>query len=100
MSIGRGFEEKRAYQRMPIESPLTYSVDGQSNLYSGFCKNLSHSGIFFTTEQSLSKGQSISVTLGSKSEQFNPMKASIEIIRVQFSNDSKFGIAGKILKIQ
>lgn len=100
MTRGRGFTEKRDYQRMSIDKPLTFTLDDHSELYAGFCKNLSHTGIMFITEQHLSEGHSIKVTMGSKTEQFKPLRASVEIVRVEPNGNNRYEIAGRLIDIQ
>lgn len=94
----RSFTEKRAYPRMIMNTDLTYTLPGNSQLYAGFCNNLSHSGIHFSTQNALSAGTSLDVTIKPQSDKLSPLKARVEVIRVDPGADSAFGIAGRVVE--
>jgi hypothetical protein len=50
----------------------------------------------FTTEQALPEGQSLELTIDTKSNKFQPMKALVEIIRVEPSGNDQYRNAGII----
>ncbi len=81
---------------MEINAEITYTLQGNDSRYKGQCNNLSHSGIMFTTEQALPKGQSLELTIDTKSNKFQPMKALVEIIRVEPSENDQYMAAGII----
>lgn len=87
--------EKRKYPRLTINADLTYTRFHDNNMHSGFCKNLSYTGILFITEQNLSPGDSVVVTLDTKSSNFTPLKARVEVVRIEPA-DNKYTVAGKI----
>ena len=99
MKFGTGHNEKRDFSRMPVNAELTYNIPGDNQTYTGVCNDLSHTGIFFITEQSLSNGQTLEVTIDSRDSKFEPMKATVEVIRVE-SSYNKFSIGCKILEFQ
>jgi hypothetical protein len=82
---------------MILKTDLTYTLPGSRNLFSGMCNNLSHSGIHFSTENPLSAGNSLEITIDPKSDKFRPLKAVVEVIRVDADTGSTFGVAGKIV---
>ena len=84
---------------MPVNAELTYHIQGEDQAYTGNCKDLSHTGIFFITEQSLSKGQTLEITIDAKYSTFEPMKATVEVMRVE-SSDNKFSVGCKILEFK
>lgn len=94
--LERPYDEKRFFCRLQVDAEVTYTVSGESNAYRGQCMNLSHSGIQFVAGQALSKGQSIEIVIDTKSEKFQPMKALVEIIRVEPSGDNNYNTAGII----
>jgi hypothetical protein len=92
--------EKRKFPRLTINADVTYTKSSSDSQYEGFCKNLSHTGILFVTGQKLSPGDSVVVTLDiKKSSNFQPLKAMIEIVRTEPSED-KYAVAGKIVEYQ
>ncbi len=99
INVGRKYEEKRDFPRMNIEADLTYSRSQDKGLYEALSKNLSHSGILFETEQTLSPGESVVLTMDSRNNKFIPLKAKAEVIRVNpISN--KFLVACRIVEYQ
>ena len=94
--LERKYDEKRLFCRMQIDAEVTYTLPGENNTFRGQCMNLSHSGIQFTAGQALSEGQSVEVAIDTKSKKFEPMKALVEIIRVEPSEDSRYMAAGII----
>ncbi len=96
MTLEQKYDEKRLFCRMEIDAEITYTLHNDDSSYKGHCKNLSHSGIMFTTEQALPEGQSLELTIDTKSNQFQPMKALVEIIRVEPSGNDQYRNAGII----
>ncbi len=96
MVLERRYDEKRLFCRMEINAEITYTLQDDNGSYTGQCSNLSHSGIMFTTEQALPEGQSLEVTIDTKSNNFQPMKALVEIIRVEPSGNDQYRTAGII----
>jgi hypothetical protein len=92
------YSEKRAYPRLIINTDLTYTLTGSSDLFSGMCNNMSHSGIHFSTQNTIPLGTSLEVRIDSRNDKLRPMKAVVEVIRVDAAPDSTFGIAGKIIE--
>ena len=90
--------EKRSYPRLQLKTDLTYTLTGSNSLFSGMCNNLSHSGIHFSTQNVLSEGSSLEVTIDSKNEKIRPLKASVEVIRINADAGGTYGIAGKIME--
>ncbi|MBI5740704.1 MAG: PilZ domain-containing protein [Nitrospirae bacterium] len=91
--------EKRKYPRVTINANITYSRSGGNGQYSGFCKNLSHTGILFETDQAFTPGDTAIFTLDTKSHGFRPLTARIEVVRVEPSENS-FAVAGRIMEYQ
>ena len=99
LNVQQQIAEKRKYPRLTINADLTYTKFDDKILHSGFCKNLSYTGIFFITEQNLTPGDSVFVTLDTKSSNFTPLKAMVEVVRTEPSED-KYAVAGRILNYQ
>ncbi len=83
---------------MLINTEFTFTILDENKTLRGFCKNLSHTGIQFITDEKLSEGQFIEVILDTKSDKFKPMKAKIEVVRIELSHDNEYSVAGKILE--
>lgn len=102
LKLGPEYNEKRLFCRMKIDAAVDYTIPGDSTLYKGYCRNLSHSGILFNTANILSEGKSIEVLIDTKSDKFKPMKATVEILRVEpdDSGDHRYRVAGRILEFK
>ena len=96
MVLERKYDEKRLFCRMEINAEITFTVPGEDNSYTGQCINLSHSGIMFIAGQALPEGESLEVTIDTKSDKFQPMEALVEIIRVEPSGENRYTTAGII----
>jgi hypothetical protein len=62
------------------------------------CNNLSHSGIHFSTQNVLSEGSALEITIDPKNDMIKPLKASVEVIRINVDSGGTYGIAGKIIE--
>ena len=96
MVLEHRFDEKRLFCRMQVDAEITYTMPGDNNTFTGQCMNLSHSGIQFVTGQALPEGHSVEIIIDTKSEKFQPMKALVQIIRVEPSGDDQYRTAGII----
>lgn len=92
--------ERREFHRMRINAELTYNIHGENRTFRGFCRNLSHTGIQFETANALAEGQSIVAILDSKDSRFKPLNASVNIIRIEKTDDKQYRIAGKIVEFK
>jgi len=99
LKIGPEHSEKRNFTRMAVNAELTYSITGDNQIYTAECRDLSHTGILFITEQSLSNGQTLEITIDVTYSKFEPMKAIVEVIRVE-SSGNKFSVGCKILEFK
>ena len=88
-NIEQQVTEKRRYPRFTINSALTFTIPSESRPHQGFCKNLSHSGILFTSGQALSSGDAISINLQTSNSSFAPLKARVEDLAITVLSRSK-----------
>ncbi len=100
MKSNPGYDEKRLFCRIPVNADINFSIPDDTNEHIGQCINLSHSGILFDTEYGLSEGQTLKVFIDTKSEKFQPMNATIQVIRVETAAENQNRIAGKILEFK
>ncbi len=94
---GQNNSEKRDFPRMAIGTELTFNISGENKTFKGFCKNLSHTGIQFDTAEALSEAKLLEVVIDSKTDKFQPMKATINVIRVEQITDKQYRVSGEIL---
>jgi len=84
---------------MAIKSEITFRISGSNKTCTGSCKDLSHTGIYFVTEQALSEGQSLEITIDSKNTKFEPMEATVEVVRVDAA-DNQYCVGCRILEFK
>ena len=82
---------------MIVRTDLTYTLTAKPQVYAGFCNNLSHSGIHFSTQNTLDEGTSLEIIIAPQGNKITPLKATVEVIRIDPSADNTIGVAGKIL---
>lgn len=57
------YDEKRSFYRMSVDCHVEFSIPGSSEKHTGEGKNLSANGVKFITDQKLSEGQELDVTI-------------------------------------
>ncbi|MDH4028686.1 MAG: PilZ domain-containing protein [Nitrospirota bacterium] len=100
MDKSRRYDEKRLYCRMKIDAEVTFSIPDDNTEHKGHCLNLSYSGIQFDTGFALSKGSTVKVIIDTKSEQFQPANATVEVLRVEPSVNNQYRVAGRIIEFR
>jgi len=99
MSIN--YEEKRDFIRMNTKHALQFTEVGSNEVQQGICHNLSATGIMFTTEQEISQGAELAVTITPQHSVVSPFDAVIKVVRTQANGiPSLYTIAGTITSIQ
>ncbi|HHI92939.1 MAG TPA: PilZ domain-containing protein [Gammaproteobacteria bacterium] len=95
------YEEKRDFIRMNTEHDLQFREVGSEKVQQGVCRNLSATGIMFTTEQKIPQGTELSVTITPQYSVVSPFDAVIKVVRTQTNGvPSQYAIAGKITSIR
>ena len=92
------YEEKRNFQRMVIDSVLSFSYKDGSKSYDGNVINLSSKGILFTTTEIIKEHSDLSIVLTPSNSITPPMVADAVVTRV-IDNESVHEIACTIEKI-
>ena len=97
MILSTHYDEKRVFARLEVNTEILFTLSDDINTYRGTCRNLSHTGIQFDAGHSLSEGQTINVTVDTKSDKFDPMNAKVEVLRIENQDKNQYRISGKIL---
>ncbi len=99
MSIN--YNEKRDFIRMNTEHALQFRTMDSDEIQQGVCRNLSATGIMFTTEQEIPQGAELAVTITPQYSVVSPFDAVIKVVRTQTNGvSSLYTIAGKITSIR
>ncbi len=94
------FRERRNHFRMTMNAELNYSIRGKKTTYKGTCKDMSHSGIKLETKKALTIGTVLNVEIDLGNKKFKPVKAELEVIRIEKAKSNHFAVAGKILYLE
>lgn len=92
--------EKRDYIRMAMNTCVSFTITGTPHRHTGICKNLSHSGIRVETDIDIKPGAVLNVTIDLGNPKFAPLKATVEVVRVDPIRNSCYSIGGKITGMQ
>jgi hypothetical protein len=92
------YAEKRDFQRMAIDSVLSFSIKGESAAYDGAVINLSSKGVLFTSTEAVKECSDLSIVLTPSNSITPPMEADATVTRVT-ANQSVYEIACTIVKI-
>jgi hypothetical protein len=96
-----GSKEKRNYIRMNIETDVACKIRGTNEEFNGLCKNLSHSGLQFTTSKHLKEGSELDVILKtSGGVPQPPLKAILAVKRVSKETEDKYIVSGKLRDVK
>ncbi len=95
------YEEKRDFIRMNTEHVLQFRALGSDDVQQGICCNLSATGIMFITEQEITQGTELAVTITPQNSVVSPFAAVIKVVRTKTNGvPLQHSIAGKITSIQ
>jgi hypothetical protein len=67
------YDEKRAYHRMKVDTPITFSLNGQAQVtHQAISKNLSASGLLIQSEFAPAQNDKIEVVMDTGNDRFSP----------------------------
>jgi len=93
-------EERRAALRVAVSCKFDYSEQGSGHAKNATLNNLSTSGVAFQANEYIELGALLDVRLEPGNTLTPPLDATIEVIRVDSSEDLRsFNIAGRITQI-
>lgn len=88
------YDEKRSFYRMSVDCVVEFSVSGSSQKHKGDGKNLSANGVKFITDQKLTEGQDLDVTIQPVIQTVTPLTAKAKVVRVIHDEDNDQYIIG------
>ena len=89
---GKSFKERRLFRRIPVNIDVSFSYSNM--FYSGIITNLSETGMFINTRQSLPIGTILVVIIRRESEL---TKVFVKVKRMERSHNDYEGIAVKLI---
>ena len=94
-------DERRLNIRMNLDCKMTYKYPDSDQEFKARCKNLSGSGVMFTTLEEVDIGVALEINITPNKTITPPMHAYVEIIRCLFDeNDSTYHVAAEIKGIK
>lgn len=85
------YDDQRKFQRMDLECPVRFSVEGQPGLKEGTAKNLSATGLLLHLSEPVAAGSRLTVAVEPPSDITPPLHASVEVIRCEPSSGDAGG---------
>jgi len=80
--ISRGFEEKRNFIRMKVDTPVVISCEAKPGTIKGICKNLSGGGLMVEVDSALPLNTELEVCIASNHGHSPMLHAIAQVARV------------------
>jgi hypothetical protein len=95
------YSEKRDYQRMELECPMTFTVKGDKKKteHQGVAKNLSASGLSVVCSVELEEGSKLDINVAPEQAIVPPLLATCVVTRVDTLEPGRFEYGLQISKI-
>lgn len=93
------YAEKRDFQRMTLDCALEYKIYNDDAVYRGAIKNLSATGLLFTTQKSIPLGLNLQVKLSPENNLTPPMSAEVKVTRCDKYQDGDNHVACEITRV-
>jgi len=97
--LNRTWDEKRDFIRMKVDTKITLSIDNSNVSVSGYCRDLSGTGMLIEVGEVVDAGSTCKTTLPSTNDAFPALDAKVKIIRCTQIGDSKYELGTEILEI-
>jgi hypothetical protein len=81
------YDEKRDFQRMPVQCDISYIIDGETEKYYGTGSDLSATGVMFSADRDLPLGTILEIHVHPYIKTVQSLTAKAEVIR----NDKQDG---------
>ena len=96
-----GYDDKRAFFRMMMNSPCTLVVSGEAgrNKLSAVCRDISATGMSFEVSEALNVGDEMEVSIESNSAQISSLCALVRIVRQFEESDGNYVIGTEVVKM-
>lgn len=81
MALDRAYDEKRAFIRMRIDTPV--QVDAGDRRFIASCRDLSGSGMLIASDQPLALGTEVAITIEQDGNNRLPFRATATVARCE-----------------
>lgn len=89
------YAEKRNFFRMNMDCNMEYTINGSGKHESGTVLTLSGDGISFTTNQAVSAGTKVNISITPENTVTPPLVVTVEVLRCEQGSD-QYEVAGNI----
>lgn len=100
MLNSRTYDEKRDFIRMKVDTEIILTINDSNEKISGYCRDLSGTGMLIEVERELKEGADCQTTLASTNSAFPSLDASIKVLRCTPIEDNKFLLGTEIVHIE
>lgn len=94
--MAKEYDEKRNFIRMCMECPMTFNRPGDGAVYEAEAKDLSGSGLGFSTAEAVRMGELLEVRVVPSKTVVPPLAAEVEVVRVESLAGGGYAIGGTI----
>jgi c-di-GMP-binding flagellar brake protein YcgR len=95
----RTWDEKRDFIRMKVDTEVTITVEESSQKLTGYCRDLSGTGMLLEVREAVPEGKTCRTSLNSPSEAFPSLDATIKVIRCTRLDDERYQLGTEIIQI-
>lgn len=99
MADARDYSERRDFIRMFIDATVNFRLPGNPELHSGKSRNLSGSGLLFSSPMELQPDQLIEFKLGSAQSKVAPLEGEARVVRAKPGEAGCYEIAAEITRL-
>lgn len=97
MTSNKADQEKRNFTRMRINTLVTFTAEGKNEVHEARCKNISGAGMLLETDQQLTLGDKVHLTVPSEQSASNSLNVLAEVVRIKPLTNGKFEL-GVVVK--
>ena len=90
------YAEKRNFFRMNMDCNMEYTINGSNESANGKVLTLSGDGISFTTNQAVSTGAKVNISISPENTVTPPLVVTVEVLRCEQEGNNHYEIAGNI----
>ncbi len=96
-----GYDDKRAFFRMMMNSPCTLSVQGDPSVsrITAVCRDISATGMSFEMDEKVDIGTEMEVAIESTNSQISSLSALVRVVRIFEETDGNHVVGAEVLKM-
>ena len=93
------YPEKRDFIRMAVECPMTFCIEGETEVHKGTARDLSASGLSVLCQKEIAEGTVLEVNIQPEKAIVPPLQATCEVVRVSSIVAGEYELGLKITAI-